>query len=138
MPDPFAANAKEEDNKTKRFDRLGNPIIKQKEWIKMQQAAQASLAEAEKAKEVTEGQDPNAPKAEGAAQNGGTTASPEKKKDKEKKTKYKVTFIDKIDRDTELARFHYVLSYKKYNAMNTFDPFEAEDNDTQSHCCSTF
>lgn len=56
-------------------------------------------------------------------------SSPEKK-NKDKKTKFKVTFLDKIEKDSELARVHYVLSYKKYNAMNTFDPFEVEDNES--------
>ena len=54
----------------------------------------------------------------------------DKKKEKEKKTKFKVTFVDKIDPDADLARVHYVLSYKKYNAMNTYDPFEVEDNES--------
>ena len=45
------------------------------------------------------------------------------KKEKDK-TKFKVTFIDKVDKDNSLTNTHYVLSYKKYNAMNTFDPFE--------------
>ena len=62
----------------------------------------------------------------------------DKKKEKEKKTKFKVTFVDKVDPDTDLARIHYVLSYKKYNAMNTFDPFEVEDGESQSHCCTIF
>ena len=43
----------------------------------------------------------------------------EKPKD-EKKTKHKISFIDKIEKK-ELTRTHYVLSYKKYNSMNTFD-----------------
>jgi len=45
------------------------------------------------------------------------------KKDKDK-TKFKVTFIDKVEKEASLTTTHYVLSYKKYNAMNTFDPFE--------------
>ena len=45
------------------------------------------------------------------------------KKDKDK-TKFKVTFIDKVEKDQSLTNTQYVLSYKKYNAMNTFDPFE--------------
>ena len=41
-----------------------------------------------------------------------------------------MTFIDKIDKEADLARTHYVLSYKKYNAMNTFDPFEVEEGES--------
>ena len=48
---------------------------------------------------------------------------------KEKKTKFKVTFADKIEKGGELTRIHYILSYKEYNAMNIFDMFE-EKNET--------
>ena len=41
--------------------------------------------------------------------------------DKKKGTKHKITFLDKIDKDNELTRIHHVLSYKKYNSMNTFE-----------------
>ena len=44
------------------------------------------------------------------------------------KTKHKVTFIDQIEKK-ELSTTHYVLSYKKYNAMNTFDPYEMTENE---------
>ena len=59
------------------------------------------------------------------------------KKEKDK-SKHKVTFIDKVEKDTPLTSLHYVLSYKKYNAMNTFDPFEVEDGNNASHCCTIF
>ena len=47
--------------------------------------------------------------------------STETKKKDDKKTKHKITFLDKIEKDTELTRTHYVLSYKRYNSMNTFE-----------------
>ncbi len=47
------------------------------------------------------------------------------KKEKDK-SKFKVTFIDKIEKETSLTSTTYVLSYKKYNAMNTFDPYDME------------
>tara|TARA_B110000285_G_C14902271_1_gene503856 strand:+ start:290 stop:685 length:396 start_codon:yes stop_codon:yes gene_type:complete len=51
--------------------------------------------------------------------------SPSKKSKKDDKKKvYKVTFLDKIDKDQELQRVHYILSQKKYNSMNTYDPFD--------------
>ena len=59
------------------------------------------------------------------------------KKEKDK-SKHKVTFVDKIEKDNSLTTVHYVLSYKKYNAMNTFDPFEVEDGNNSSHCCTIF
>lgn len=59
------------------------------------------------------------------------------KKEKDK-SKHKVTFIDKVEKDIPLTSVHYVLSYKKYNAMNTFDPFEVEDGNNSSHCCTIF
>ena len=46
---------------------------------------------------------------------------PEVKKKEDKKTKHKITFLDKIEKDSELTRTHYVLSYKRYNSMNTFE-----------------
>ena len=61
------------------------------------------------------------------------------KKDKSDKTKFKVTFLDKVEKDQELARVYYVLSYKKYNAMNTFDPWDnGDDPESSSHCCTIF
>ena len=56
--------------------------------------------------------------------------SPNKKKDKkeDKKKQFKVTFIDKLENGNEpLARLHYVQSFKKFNAMNTFDPMDSEN-----------
>ena len=46
---------------------------------------------------------------------------------KDKKKMYKVSFIDKVEKDSELHTTHYILSYKKYNALNTYDPFEANE-----------
>ena len=66
-------------------------------------------------------------------------SSPDKKKDREdKKNKFKVTYMDKVGKGQDLTRIHYVLSYKKYNALNTYDPFEEPDNENSSHCCTTF
>lgn len=65
----------------------------------------------------------------------GETKQSKKEKDK---NKHKITFVDKIDKDADLARVYYVLSYKKYNAMNTFDPFEVEEGESASHCCTIF
>ena len=49
-------------------------------------------------------------------------------KKEDKKKQYKVTFLDKIENSSEpLTRVHYVLSFKKYNAMNTFDPMEGDN-----------
>ena len=58
----------------------------------------------------------------------------------EKKTrKHKVTFIDQIDKTQELSTAHYVLSYKKFNSMNTFDQYEYNENDGQSsQCCNIY
>ena len=55
--------------------------------------------------------------------------SPSRKKDKkdDKKKVYKVTFIDKVDKDKELQTVHYILSQKKYNQMNTYDPFDVNN-----------
>ena len=50
-----------------------------------------------------------------------------KERKEDKKKVYKVSFLDKIDNNSEpLMRIHYVLSFKKFNAMNTFDPMEGE------------
>ena len=46
--------------------------------------------------------------------------------------------MDKVEKGQDLTRIHYVLSYKKYNALNTYDPFEEPDNENSSHCCTTF
>jgi len=62
--------------------------------------------------------------------------SPNKKEQKEKK--FKVSFLDKVEKDSELARVHYVQSYKKYNAMNTFDPWDVGEEESSSHCCTIF
>lgn len=67
--------------------------------------------------------------------------SPAKRKEKEKeekKNRHKICFLDKIDKDADLIRVHYVLSYKKYNALNTYDPYDAEDSQNHSHCCTIF
>ena len=50
--------------------------------------------------------------------------------EEKKKGKHKVTFIDKIDSSKELTETHYILSYKKYNSMNTFDPYEYNESET--------
>ena len=43
--------------------------------------------------------------------------SPSKKGKKDDKKKvYKVTFLDKIDKEEDLQRGHYILSQKKYNS----------------------
>ena len=53
------------------------------------------------------------------------SSSPDKRKrDKGEKLKHKVTFVDKVEKDREFANTIYVLSYKKYNMANTFDPAE--------------
>jgi hypothetical protein len=66
------------------------------------------------------------------------TDSARKKKEKEeKKNRHKVSFIDKILPDTELNTLHLVISYKKYNSMNTFDPNSYEEGES-SHCCTIF
>ena len=44
--------------------------------------------------------------------------------EEKKSRKHKVTFIDKLDNTKDLHTYHFVLSYKKYNSMNTFDPYE--------------
>lgn len=67
--------------------------------------------------------------------------SPSKRKEKEKeekKLRHKICFIDKFEKDADLIRVHYVLSYKKYNALNTYDPYDAEESSNHSHCCTTF
>ena len=67
--------------------------------------------------------------------------SPQKRKEKEKedkKNRHKICFLDKIDKDADLIRVHYVLSYKKYNALNTYDPYDAEESSNHSHCCTIF
>ena len=61
-----------------------------------------------------------------------------KEKKEEKKKSFKVTFVDKVEKDQPLTRTHYVLSFKKYNAMNTFDPMDTEQSQTSSHCCTIF
>ena len=111
--------------KNQRFDRNGNPIIKRKDWPQFKQQLAKELSQ-QKEKEDTTGN---------IASN--DTAGEGHKK-KEKKPKFKVTFIDKIDKEAELATVFYMQSYKKYNAMNTFDPFEIEEGEGQSHCCTIF
>ena len=49
-----------------------------------------------------------------------------KERKEDKKKLYKVSFLDKIENPEPLMRTHYVLSFKKFNAMNTFDPTETE------------
>ena len=49
--------------------------------------------------------------------------------EEKKSRKHKVTFIDKIDDTKQLNNYHYVLSYKKYNSMNTFDPYDYNENE---------
>ena len=66
----------------------------------------------------------------------GDGASPTKKE--KDKSKFKVTFIDKVEKDQTLYQTTYVLSYKKYNAMNTFDPYEIDGDSNPSHCCTIF
>ena len=46
--------------------------------------------------------------------------------------------LDKIDKESSLTSTTYVLSYKKYNAMNTFDPYDMEGDQNPSHCCTIF
>ena len=49
------------------------------------------------------------------------------KRKKKDKNRHKVSFVDKIEHDRELVSTVFVLSQKKYNALNTFDgPFETE------------
>ena len=97
-----------EDGRLQRMDKFGNPIISRATTLKMQ-----------------------------ALDNG--KDSPVKKKDKDdKKTKHKLSFIDKIDKDSELTRLHHVQSYKKYNSMNTYDPYYVEEGEGSSHCCTIF
>ena len=49
------------------------------------------------------------------------------KKRKKDKNRHKVSYIDKIETDRELVSTVFVLSQKKYNALNTFDgPWETE------------
>lgn len=104
-------------DKPKRFDRQGNPILKAKDVAKLLQK--------------TNSENPQMVESPNKSPNG-------KKEKEDKKTKFKVTFLDKIDKDADLARIHYVLSYKKYNAMNTFDPLDPEEREPSSHCCTTF
>ena len=54
---------------------------------------------------------------------------------------FKVSFIDKLEDLSEnqsLTKVHFVLSFKKYNSMNTFDPMETENGASSSHCCTVF
>ena len=71
-----------------------------------------------------------------AMENKDSPAKKDKKDDK--KNKHKVTFIDKMDKDAELTRIHHVQSYKKYNSMNTYDPYYVEEGEGSSHCCTIF
>jgi hypothetical protein len=99
-----------EDGRPQRMDRFGNPIISRATTLK--------LVALESGKD-----------------------SPVKKKDKDdKKTKHKLSFIDKPpnDKDNELTRLHHVQSYKKYNSMNTYDPYYVEEGEGSSHCCTIF
>ena len=92
------------DSTMKRFDRLGNPIIK---------VNRALLKD----------ETPNKNKRD--------------RKEDKKKT-FRVTFLDKVEAGQPLARHHLVQSYKKYNAMNTFDPLDGDNSQSSSHCCSIF
>ena len=66
-------------------------------------------------------------------------SSPDKRKrDKGDKLRHKVTFIDKVDKDKDFINTIYVLSYKKYNMANTFDPAEQEPEENGNPCCSIF
>ena len=58
--------------------------------------------------------------------------SPSRKKANkdDKKKAFKVTFIDKVDKDKELSTVHYILSQKKYNSMNTYDPFDVNNQES--------
>ena len=67
-----------------------------------------------------------------------TNTGDKMKKEKSEKIKHKVSFLDKMDKEGELISTTYVLSYKKYNSMNTFDPAESEPEESGSHCCSIF
>ena len=61
------------------------------------------------------------------------------KRKKKDKNRHKVSFVDKIDHDRELVSTVFVLSQKKYNAMNTFDgPFETEPEQDETACCILF
>ena len=51
---------------------------------------------------------------------------------------FKISFIDKVDPGAQIARHHLVQSYKKFNAMNTFDPIEGDSGQNGSHCCTIF
>ena len=101
----------EEGQQVKRFDRNGQPILRHSRHL----PAGMSKSKSSKSDE---------------------TGSPSKKE--KDKTKFKVTFIDKIDKETPLTSTTYVLSYKKYNAMNTFDPYEIDGDQNPSHCCTIF
>ena len=68
----------------------------------------------------------------------GEGKSPSKKKEKQEKLKHKVTFIDKVDREKEIHSTIFVLSYKKYNSQNTFDPQDSEPEESSSNCCTIF
>ena len=60
------------------------------------------------------------------------------KKSKADKLKHKVSFVDKIEKDREMVSTVYVLSQKKYNSMNTFDPTDSEPEETNDPCCTIF
>ena len=68
--------------------------------------------------------------------------SPDKPKEKKKnKNKHKVTFVDKLGTSEakDLVSVVFVLSQKKYNALNTFDgPFDNEPEESESACCTLF
>ena len=81
------------DGKPQRYDRNGVPILKKHELLELIKK-QSSVSSPD---------------------------VPETKKKDDKKTKHKITFLDKIEKDAELTRTHYVLSYKRYNSMNTFE-----------------
>ena len=81
------------DVKPQRYDRNGVPILKKHELLELIKK-QSSVSSPD---------------------------VPETKKKDDKKTKHKITFLDKIEKDAELTRTHYVLSYKRYNSMNTFE-----------------
>ena len=67
-----------------------------------------------------------------------TSKDKEKIPKDDKRNRFKVTFIDKIDQNEPLVRTHYVLSFKKYNAMNTYDPMDGDQGQNGSHCCTVF
>ena len=61
------------------------------------------------------------------------------KKRKKDKSRHKVSYVDKMEKDQELTSVVFVLSQKKYNALNTFDgPFDTEPEENETACCALF